>query len=93
MFKGLKSIFSAIGKDKYIHFLVSLILVQSIYIIGSLCKLGIYSVIPAIVIALAVGILKEKHDSKGSGTFDNYDIVADFLGVFLGVVFISLFNI
>lgn len=86
---NLSNIFASIGKDKWAHFAISLALVLVIYAVGSIW-LGAVAAAPAFVIALAVGIIKEYADKKGNGVFDPYDIVADFLGCFLGVVIIAL---
>lgn len=84
------NMWSAIGKDKYVHYTVCLLITLFLYAIGSACGMGSVAIAPAFVIALLVGFLKEKHDSKNGGRFDHYDIVADFLGSFTAVVIAAL---
>ena len=85
----LMNILASIGKDKWIHFTISLLIELFIFAVCRICGFGVWSVIPAFVIALGIGFIKEKIDAKTSG-FNPYDIVADFLGCFLGVILISL---
>lgn len=89
MFKNLSNILASIGKDKWAHFAISLALILVIYAIGSIW-LGPVASAPAFVIALGVGFLKEYIDKKKGGTYDPYDIIADFIGCFLGLVIIAL---
>lgn len=86
MFKLL----NAIGKDKWMHFTLSLILMQLIYAVLSAVGLGAYAIIPALVVTMAVGVIKEFKDKKETGLFDHHDIVADFLGCFIAIVIASL---
>lgn len=86
----ISNMLAFIGKDKYIHYIVCLLITLFAYAIGTACGLGNWVVAPAIVLALGAGFLKEKYDAKHGGTFDNYDIVADFFGVFTAVVLIAI---
>lgn len=92
MFENLKRMISFIGKDKYIHFTICLAITLVIYAIGSIW-LGPVAAAPAFVIAILAGIAKERYDKTHGGFYDQYDIVADFLGCFLGLVIIALLQI
>ena len=86
---NLSNILASIGKDKYIHFAVCLVLTLVIYAVASIW-MGPAAVALGFVVAILAGIGKEFYDKKKTGLFDPYDIVADFLGAFLGVVIIAL---
>lgn len=90
MFDKLNKFISFIGKDKIVHFTVSLVLVFVIYVVGSLCGLGVAATIPAFFLSMGFGVAKEFYDRKHGGCFDHYDIVSDFIGCFLAIVLISL---
>lgn len=90
MCKNLIKCLAAIGKDKWMHFAISMLLTLMLYAIGSACGLGAVAIAPAFFISMLVGFIKEKYDSKHGGIFDHYDIVADFLGCFISVVIASL---
>lgn len=90
MSNGFKSFLYSIGTDKYIHFTVCLILSILAFAIGNMFNIGNYAAIPAIVVPLVAGLCKEISDKKRGGTFDNGDIAADFLGMFVGLVLVSL---
>lgn len=84
------SILAIIGKDKWMHFTISLLIELFIFAVCKACGLGAWVAAPAFIIAFGAGFIKEKIDARNGGTFDNYDIVADFLGCFVGLVFIAL---
>ena len=86
---NLSNIFASIGKDKWAHFAISLALVLVIYAVCSIW-LGPVAAGIAFVVSMGVGVIKEIADKKGNGAFDPYDIVANFLGCFLGVIIIAL---
>ena len=90
MSNGLSNVLSLIGKDKYIHFTVCLIFTLFVFAVGGMCGLGIYSALPAMVLPVVAGILKECSDKKKGGEFSKADIAADFLGMFVGMVLIAL---
>ena len=79
-----------VGTDKYIHYIACLLITLFVFAIGTACGLGNWVVAPAIVLALGAGFFKEKYDAKHGGIFDNYDIVADFFGMFTAVVLIAI---
>lgn len=94
MCKTILNILFAIGKDKWIHFTACLVLTLVVFILGCACGLKpAIAAVPAFVIPIAAGVCKELVDKKKTGLLDHYDIVADFLGTFLGVVLIALLQI
>lgn len=82
--------FNSFGKDKYVHFIVSLLLSLFLFAGGLFLGLGTCAIVPAILGTAAFGIGKEFYDKKHTGLFDKSDLVADFLGCFLGIVIIAL---
>lgn len=86
---NLSNIIASIGKDKYIHFGVCLVLTLVVYAVASVW-MGPAATAVAFAASIIVGICKEFYDKKKTGLFDPYDIVADFLGAFLGIVIIAL---
>ena len=86
----LMNILASIGKDKWMHFTACLVLTLFVFILGCACGIKpAISAVPAFVIPIAAGVCKELVDKKKTGLLDHYDIVADFLGTFLGIVIIS----
>lgn len=84
------SIINFIDKDKLMHFVVCLVLTLVIFIICCACGLSAsIASVPAFFGAIIVGVCKEVYDSKHGGVFDHYDIVADFLGAFLGIILVA----
>lgn len=75
--------------DKFLHFIVCENLVMALAIAGRFAGLGNWAYIPAILLTAGAALGKELHDRKTTG-FDNMDLVADFLGLFAGLVFVSL---
>ena len=64
---------SSIGKDKYLHFFVGVI-------IGFIPCLWKEAIILSIPVALFAGLLKEVYDFVRGGDFDWKDCLATFLG-------------
>lgn len=79
-----------VEKDKYIHFICSLLISLFVFAICNLLKLGVYSAVPAITVPLIVGLCKELIDKKKTGNFDKADLATDFLGMFTGLIIIAL---
>ena len=84
----MNKIYSYIVKniDKLIHFLMSYFLLTFLYWFLNLLtvKTPLYSV--AILVAM-IGIFKEAFDEKKKkGAFDKYDLLADSIGIILGIV-------
>lgn len=73
-----------IRRDSILHFETSALLVV-------LCSV-ILPVLPSGVIAFAAGVAKELHDRRGHGVASWHDIIADALGVALGVIVVVLTN-
>ena len=93
MFNKNSNLLFRIPQDKWIHFTVCLIMALFVYAICNICGLGVYGAIPAFVLPMFLGVVKEIVDRKSGGEFDHYDIVADFLGCFVGLVLIAIFLI
>ena len=79
-----------IGQDKWMHFSLSLVLCLLLYAIASIFGLGAIALIPAFIITMTVGVIKELYDKKHGGVFDHNDIAADFIGCFVAIVIASL---
>lgn len=79
-----------IGKDKWMHYTVSMLIMLFIYTICSACGLGSWTVAPAFVVSMGIGVIKEKLDAKRGGQFDHNDIAADFFGCFTAIILIAL---
>ncbi len=77
----LKDCLCGISSDKYLHCMVSLVMVQL------LCAIpGVHAWL-ALVITLCIGIAKELFDKYVMGTFfDKEDLKADFIGALLGAI-------
>lgn len=81
---------SRIGKDKWIHFIICCLITQVSFSIFHACGLGAAWVIVAFLLGLGAGVAKEIYDAKHGGTFDRFDLAADFIGAWLGVITLSL---
>lgn len=79
-----------IGKDKWIHFIACYLITQVSFAICHACGLGVIYVAPAFILGFGAGVAKEIYDSKHGGTFDRFDLAADFIGAWLAVIVISL---
>ena len=79
-----------IGKDKWIHFILCFLITQVSFAICHACGLGVAWVFPTFLLGLGAGIAKEVYDSKHGGQFDRFDLAADFIGAWLGVIVLSL---
>lgn len=90
MCKNLIKGLAAIEKDKWMHFAVSMLLTLVLYAICSACGLGSWTVAPAFVVTMGIGVIKEKLDAKRGGQFDHNDIAADFFGCFTAIILIAL---
>lgn len=93
MYKFVQKIGEAllrVGKDRYVHLLVSLVLTCVLIAIFGLCGLGNYGFAIAPAVVLLLGAWKEYMDQKQK-IGDVYDLVFDFLGVFTGMVILALF--
>ena len=72
--------------DKLIHFLVCYFLLTVTYWFLNLftVKTPIYSVA---ILVIMIGLFKEFYDEKKKkGAFDKYDLLADSIGIILGIV-------
>lgn len=75
----IQNIINRIGIDKILHVLVSLVLMLEFQ--------RFLPVWGALTIVLAIGIIKEVYDKvSGKGTPDWRDIVADCIGIILGLI-------
>lgn len=75
----IQNIINRIGIDKILHVLVSLVLMLEFQ--------RFLPVWGALTVVLAIGIIKEVYDKvSGKGTPDWRDIVADCIGIILGLV-------
>lgn len=72
------------------HYTVSMLIMLFIYAICSACGLGSWTVAPAFVVSMGIGVIKEKLDAKRGGQFDHNDIAADFFGCFTAIILIAL---
>lgn len=90
MWNKIIAIFASVDKDKILHFTVCLVLALLIYGICHVCGLGYYGAIPAFCIPMLLGVIKEISDKRSGGEVDHYDLVADFFGCFVALVFIAL---
>ncbi|MBQ7911880.1 MAG: hypothetical protein IJ363_13985 [Clostridia bacterium] len=88
--QNISNFLARFGKDRYLHFIVSLILTQflaaALHILGA----GNHSLIAAPLIVICLGFAKEWMDERNGGEFEPYDIVWDFLGMFAGLVLMIL---
>lgn len=94
MYKLIKKIgvaLNKINKDYYIHFIVSLLLTMVLYPPFAWLGLGVGGCGVSALLTILLGIGKELLDAKYGGDANPYDIVADFWGVFMGLVCIALF--
>jgi VanZ family protein len=90
MFNKISNLLFRIPQDKWIHFTVCLIIALVVYGICNICGLGVYGAIPAFVLPMFLGVVKEIADRKSGGEFGHYDLVADFLGTFVAMCIIAL---
>lgn len=75
----IQYIINRIGVDKILHVLVSLVLMLEFQ--------RFLPVWGALTVVLAIGIIKEVYDKmSGKGTPDWRDIVADCIGIILGLI-------
>jgi len=75
----IQNIINRIGIDKILHVLVSLVLMLEFQ--------RFLPVWGALTVVLAIGIIKEIYDKvSGKGTPDWRDIVADCIGIILGLI-------
>lgn len=75
----IQNIINRIGIDKILHVLVSLVLMLEFQ--------RFLPVWGALTVVLAIGIIKEVYDKmSGKGSPDWRDIVADCIGIILGLV-------
>lgn len=75
----IQNIINRIGIDKILHVLVSLVLMLEFQ--------RFLPVWGALTVVLAIGIIKEIYDKvSGKGTPDWRDIVADCIGIVLGLI-------
>lgn len=75
----IQNIINRIGIDKILHVLVSLVLMLEFQ--------RFLPVWGALTVVLAIGIIKEVYDKvSGKGTPDWRDIVADCIGIILGLI-------
>jgi VanZ family protein len=81
---------AAISKDKLLHFTVCLVMALFIYGVCHVCGLGYFGAIPAFCVPMILGIVKEISDKKTGSELDHYDVIADFFGCFVALVFIAL---
>lgn len=80
-----------IGRDKLLHIVVSAFIATCIkgafaisLIMLDRVDLAIYTFTLAYIGTIAVGVCKEIYDWRKGGLFDKKDILADFLGAYLG---------
>lgn len=78
------------GKDRYIHYSLSLVLTQLLTALMFIIGLGGWSIFIGPVLVLCLGFAKEFYDEKNGEGFEPYDVVWDFLGVFTGIVLMIL---
>lgn len=84
LYLGIKNILCDISSDKYLHFMVCMVLTQI------LCKLTISIILPLIVV-LSIGILKELFDKFiMKEKFDYGDLEADIYGILTGAMLLIL---
>ena len=84
---------TGIGKDKWIHFTVCLIItllagVITNWLCPDLSKAGVMSA--AWTVGFVAGLTKEIYDEIKSGSSDPYDWAADFIGSTLGAIIVLL---
>ena len=75
-------------KDKQLHIFVSILIYTFIvYILNIFIKNEIQILCYAVLFTLLIGIIKELYDeSKENNKFDFYDIVADIVGINIGII-------
>ena len=73
-------------KDKLLHLIVCLILVELFSIVGLAVGIGNYAFLASPILTMGVAVGKELRDKKKTGLYDHMDIVFDFLGMFIGLV-------
>lgn len=78
------------GKDRYIHFAFSLILTQLFTAVLLLVGTGNWSLFVGPALVLILGFAKEWMDETNGGEFEPFDIVWDFLGMFVALVLMIL---
>lgn len=88
---GFKKIIEKLGgEDKLLHVESSCMLFLAFSLLIPICKLPLGSVVWLGVFSFVVGILKEVYDATHGERFDLHDLLADFVGVVIGVVIILI---
>ncbi|MBR1434154.1 MAG: hypothetical protein IJ584_03460 [Bacteroidales bacterium] len=88
--KKLTDFLFRFGKDRYIHYSLSLVLTQLLTALMLIIGLGNWSIFIGPALVLCLGFAKEFYDEKNGEGFEPYDVVWDFLGVFTGIVLMIL---
>ena len=73
--------------DKLLHFAFSFIIMIVFDLIARMIGCN-QSILLAAILTMFVGIAKELYDEKQGGRFDGWDLLADFIGVALAIIFI-----
>lgn len=88
--KKIIDIINHISKDKLLHFTVCFVITLFVFAVPFAFGWGAMSCVPAFFVGMGAGALKEWYDKKHGGRFNAYDLAADFIGVWLAMVFIAL---
>ena len=89
--KKLIKILLSIPNDKLLHFIVSqnvTLFIASVLIAFNI-KVIVVSAL-AFIITFVIGYIKEYYDSKHSGVFVLFDLIADTLGAFIALIVILM---
>ena len=88
MMKKLITGLASIPVDKWMHAVVSMLIAVFLYKLFALTGMPLMTLIVSSVLTVGIGIVKEVWDKKNNGSPEARDVVADLIGVALGILLV-----